>query len=200
MTDPVAVNGSAETDLEVSRYLLDRGISQYDTLMERVQRQGVTLSGWMILGNAAALAFSVRVMIDGSGCFAAPALFSATAFACALIFLFAGLFVGFLTTLRMGLLISDMNTAMQGIWIANQYLFHLASKGIPVFAGDELAEADHQGQQVMEDVMRKTKRLTRVGLTASIILSTLGTGFFSVGLVSPFVGGHLSNCVVVKSR
>lgn len=195
MTDPLPVNGSAETDLEVSRYLLDRGVCQHDTLMERVQRQGATLSGWMILGNAAALALSVKALMEGPECFANPALFSATAFAWALIFLFAGLFAGFLASLRMAILIGEMTTALQGVWIANQYLLHLAIKGIPVFPGDELAQADPHGRQVMEAVMRKTKRAMWVGLTASVILTLVGIGFFSTGLVGPFVSGSLMTCV-----
>ncbi len=175
-----------EPSLVVARDLLERARGQADQYGDRVSKLGTTISTWLIVGNAAALAFTAKSLVDGGGCTELLAE-SGLAFAAGLILNFAGLFVGHAVALKLSLELANMTDQAQGIWIAEAYIYGLEREDIPVPEDAPLKLSIDGYGDAMGVIFSRMKRWTAWGVGIAMALTLAGTVSFSVGLIRPFL-------------
>lgn len=175
-----------EPSLVIARDLLERARGQADLYADRVSKLGTTISTWLIIGNATALAFTAKSLVEGGGC---TELLGETglAFAAGLILNFAGLFVGHMVGLKLSLELANMTDQTQGIWIAEAYIYGLEREEVPVPEDAPLKLSIDSYGDVMGTIYGRVKRWTYWGASVAIALTIAGTISFSVGLIRPFL-------------
>lgn len=175
-----------EPSLVIARDLLERARAQADQYADRVSKLGTTISTWLIVGNAAALAFAAKSLAEGGSC---NELLAETglAFAAGLILNFAGLFVGHMVGLKLSLELANMTDQTQGIWIAEAYIYGLEREGVPVPENAQLRLSIDGYGDAMGVIYRRVNKWTYWGAGVAVALTIAGTISFSVGLIRPFL-------------
>lgn len=176
----------SEPSLVIARDLLERARAQADQYADRVSKLGTTISTWLIVGNAAALAFTAKSLVDGGSC---NELLADTglAFAAGLILNFAGLFVGHLVGLKLFLELANMTDQTQGIWSAEAYIYGLERDGVPVPEDAALKLSIDGYGDAMGIIYHRVNKWAYWGAGVAVALTIAGTISFSVGLIRPFL-------------
>lgn len=177
--------------------MLDRGRLQQDAIADRLARQGNTLSGWLVLGNAAALAITVRPILDGSVCasFLRPV---ALAFAVGLLLTVAGMAAGYVAGLWSNFKLGKILDEVQGAWIAETYIDALERDGVKVPDDAPLRRTVEMHGENMGRMQAPFARQAVAGLSAAFILTALGSASFAVGVLGPLVrSDQIAQCQIL---
>lgn len=169
--------------------LLDRGRQQHDALTERLFKQGSVLSTWLVVGNAGALAFSAKALIDGGPCVVDALRLSALAFAVGLLLTVSGMMIGFISTSAMALKLSELMDQIQGAWISEVHIAALERNKVDVAADAPLRLSQAAYEAKAKQIHDSSRRVAKLGISISSAITLLGCVAFGVGLLHPFVTG-----------